>query len=232
MKEIYNSMLALLVQVLVNARRAEIVGATLQIDDTLMLEVDVNGKDTIGLSIGDIRITRGDIEELAKNPRDLRGRYNRVKRATEMTVAELKSRNLPLYWNKAWLVAQLAEHRTYSAVARKFGYPSATTIASFAKRNHGIDLQAQFDQKRLDVIKRYNDAKHTDSPMTHVELAREFDVAVATVYRWLHEDELGLTPDPNRVHKRTGRGRPRKNLPPQKSVVAEVVEEEAAPKAS
>jgi len=204
--------LELLVQVLVNASRAEVVSASHQIDGTLMLEIDVDGKDTLGLSIGDLRITRGDVEELAKAPRALRGRYNRIKRATEMTVAELKSRNLPLYWNKAWLVAQLAEHRTYSAIARKFGYPSATTIASFAKRNHGIDVQSQFDQKRVDVIKRYNDAKDTDSPLTHVELAREFDVAVATVYRWLHEDELGLTPDPNRIHKRFGRGQSRKKM--------------------
>jgi hypothetical protein len=202
-------LLETLASVLVNAGKAEVVGAVPQADETMVLDIELDGRETISLSIGDLRLVHGDLEKLSKVPRDLRGRYNRVKRATELSIHELRARNLPLYWNKAWLLKQLAEHRSYAVIAREFNFPSATTIASFAKRNHGIDVQSQFDQKRVEVIQRYKDAADTDEPLTHVQLAKDFDVAVATVYRWLQEDAAGLTPDPNRVHKRRGRGQRR-----------------------
>ena len=81
-------------------------------------------------------------------------------------------------------------HGSYSEVARVHGFPSATTIASYAKRRHGFDLQAVFDAKRLAVLAEYEARRGTDDPATHVDLARRHGVAVAPVYRARLRDEL------------------------------------------
>ena len=185
-----------------NAKSVEITTASTPGDGSLILELRINGQLEISLSAADVRLVHGTLAQLAAEPPDLRGRYNRVKRATEMSLDELRARNLPLYWNKAWLLAQLAEHKTYSAVARAHGYTSATAIASFAKRNHRIDIQEQYDQKRNALLERYRSSRVDPDPPTHIVLAREFNVALATVYRWIKEDEAGLTPDVGRTRKR------------------------------
>jgi hypothetical protein len=174
------------------------------------LELSVGVDANVVLSVGDVRVVGGDFERVVKPQRSLRGRFNRVTRADQLSVAELRLRNLPLYWNREWLKEQLAVHGSYSEVARVHGYPSATTIASYAKRRHGFDLQAVFDAKRLAVLAEHEARRGTDDPATHVDLARRHGVAVATVYRWLREDREGLTPDPCRTHKRHGRGAARK----------------------
>jgi hypothetical protein len=185
-----------------NAKLVEITTATTPGDGSLVIELLINGQLEVTLSAADVRLVRGTLAQLAAEPPNLRGRYNRVKRATEMSLDELRSRNLPLYWNKAWLLAQLAEHKTYSAVARAHGYTSATAIASFAKRNHGIDIQEQYDQKRNALLEQYHSTRSDADAPTQIALAREFSVALATVYRWIKEDEAGLTPKPGRTRKR------------------------------
>jgi transposase-like protein len=163
------------------------------------------------LSLNGVRLIRGDLKKLAARPRNLRGRYNRIKNADTFTVAELKTRNYPLYWNREWLANELEKHGSYSEVARQHGYPSPTTLASYAKRRFGFDMQGDFDRKRVDVIARYKAGESGEAePISHAELARQYRVAVATVYRWIKEDQEGLTPDPNRTHRRKGRGRPRR----------------------
>jgi len=185
-----------------NAKSVEITTATAPGDGSLVLELRINGKLEVALSAADVRLVRGTFAQLADEPPNLRGRYNRVKRATELTVEELRARNLPLYWNKGWLLAQLAEHKTYAAVARAHGYPSPTAIAAFAKRNYGLDIQEQYDQKRNALLERYHNTREDADAPTHLTLAHEYGVAVATVYRWIKEDGAGQTPPVERIRKR------------------------------
>jgi len=194
--------LELISTVLSNAQKAEIVGAKVQIDGTLTLDIEIDGEHALTFSIDEMRVVRGDFEELANRPTNLRGRYNRIKNASELSVEELRARNLPLYWNEQWLKRALDEHKTYAAVARAHGFPSATTIASYAKRNFGFDIQGDFDRRRNEVVQTYLAAEGTDDPITHIQLAKDYDVAVATVYRWIKEHKEGKTPDPDRVNRR------------------------------
>lgn len=194
-----------------HARQAEIVGIENPADGSLIVHLLIDREDAVSLSLNGVRLIRGDLKKLAARPRNARGRYNRIKNADTFTVAELKTRNYPLYWNREWLASQLENHGSYSEVARQHGYASPTTIASYAKRRFGFDMQGDFDRKRLDVIARYKAGETGEAePISHTALAKEFHVAVATVYRWIKEDRAGLTPDPNRTHRRKGRGRPRR----------------------
>jgi transposase-like protein len=199
--------LELISTVLSTAQKAEIVGAKVQIDGTLTLDIEIDGEHALTLSIDEMRVVRGDFDELANRPTNLRGRYNRVKNASELSVEELRARNLPLYWNEQWLKRALDEHKTYAAVARTYGFPSATTIASYAKRNFGFDIQGDFDRRRTELVQKYLAAEHTDDPITHIQLAKDHDVAVATVYRWIKEHKEGKTPNPDRVNRRKSAGK-------------------------
>lgn len=190
--------------VLMNAEKAEITSAKVQIDGTLTLDVQIDGEHALTFAIDEMRVVKGDFDELRNRPPNLRGRYNRIKNASELSVDELRERNLPLYWNEKWLKRALDECKTYTGVARKYGFPSATTIASYAKRNFGFDIQGEFDRKRNEIVEKYLAAENTSNPITHIQLAKDYDVAVATVYRWIREHKEGKTPDPNRVHRRRG----------------------------
>jgi transposase-like protein len=193
-------------KVLMDAQKAEIVSAKVQIDGSLTMDVEIDGEHPVSFSIDAMRVVRGDFEELINRPSNLRGRYNRIKNASHLSVEELRARNLPLYWNEQWLKRALDEHKTYAEVARRFGFPSATTIASYAKRNFGFDIQGDFDRRRTEVVQKYLAAEGSDQPVTHIQLAKEFDVAVATVYRWIKEHKEGKTPDPDRVNRRKNVG--------------------------
>lgn len=188
--------------VIMNAQKAEVMSTKVQIDGSLTMDIQIDGEHTLTFSIDEMRIVRGDIEDLIKRPPNLRGRYNRIKNASDLSVDELRARNLPLYWNEQWLKRALDECKTYTGVARKYGFPSATTIASYAKRNFGFDIQGEFDRKRNEIVEKYLAAEHTPTPITHVQLAKDYDVAVATVYRWIKEHKEGKTPDPQRVNRR------------------------------
>jgi hypothetical protein len=208
-----NETISTLVKVLLGAERAEIVGAESCDGGCLTLDVRLDGGERLTLLLGNLSVVRGDLEVLAARPRNLRGRYNRVKNADTYSVEELKARNYPLYWNRQWLANELEKFGTYSEVARQHGYPSATTIASYAKRRFGFDMQGDFDRKRLDVVARYEAGEAGDAePISQSALAQQFGVAVATVCRWLQEHREGLTPDPGRLHKRIGRGRSREDV--------------------
>lgn len=194
--------LELLRAVFTNAARVELVAADTQIDDTLTLHFDVDG-DAVALSVDGVRVVRGDVERLAGRAPNLRGRFNRVKNAQHLSVSELRERNLPLYWNREWLEAELHECGSYAAVARKHGYPSSTTIASYAKRNFGLDVQGVYDRKRVEVVAEYLRGRSGEGePVSYLELAARYDVSIATVYRWVKEHRVGR----RRKARRCGRG--------------------------
>ena len=170
-----------LTEALRKAGKAEVVGATQQKDGSITLEFDIDGH-AFTLSAGELRLVRGDLEALQQPEESLRKRFNRVKNAQHLSIEELRARNLPLYWNEQWLRRELDRLGSYTAIAREHGFPSATTLASYAKRRFGISRQDEFDRKREQVVAEYDPEK-----TTHLELAKKHGVAVATVYRWLAE---------------------------------------------
>ena len=172
-----------LARALQKAGKAEITRATSLDDGSLTFALDVDGV-ALTLNAESVRIVDGSLSGIEADESGLRRRYNRVKNADMLSIEELRERNLPLYWNEQWLREQLASHGTYTAIARKYGFPSASTIAAYAKRNFGINVQAEYDRKREDIVRRVLD---NSEDVTHLELAREYGVAVATVYRWLME---------------------------------------------
>jgi hypothetical protein len=74
------------------------------------------------------------VEDLLKKPESLlkragkRREVGQTRLATlkrhkrDWTVDELRAQNLPLYWDHSWLVQQLTELRTLTAVCQKYGY--------------------------------------------------------------------------------------------------------------
>jgi hypothetical protein len=166
-----------------NAVFAEVKGAVASASGDITVEFEV---DNLPLKLefpAGLRVLGGDLGRLEAKPANYRGRFNRMK-ADNLTVRELTERGLPLYWNRGWLMAQLERLGTYSAVAREFGYPSATTIGSYAKRKFGIDVQGEFNRKREEIVKEF---VSTQGQVVYADLAEKHAVSVATVYRWLAE---------------------------------------------
>lgn len=168
-----------LADVLVNAAKPEVVAARALEDETMFLRFEIDGYE-LAISVADIRMVEGSLEKAQELSKGLRGRFNRIKRPEELTVDQLVERNLPLYWNEEWLRRELARYGSYAELARAHNYPSATTIASYAKRKFGISVQKNFDKKRQAV---YDDFETGD--YSQLELANKHGVGVATVYRWL-----------------------------------------------
>jgi hypothetical protein len=164
------------------AQFVEVKGAAVSSTGEITLDFEVDNL-PLKIEFHASKLIVGDLKRLESRPANLRGRYNRMK-ADNLTVRELKERGLPLYWNRNWLTAQFARLGSYSAIAREFGYPSATTIGSYAKRKFGMDVQGEFDRKREEVIKEFDE---TRGQAVYAELAEKHKVAVATIYRWLAE---------------------------------------------
>jgi hypothetical protein len=182
--------LQLLIRAIAEADSVRVTGAELQFDDAVTLEIDVDGEPFV-LSLGDVRVVSGNAAKLTGGDRDHPVRVNRVKDADKLSVDELRSRGLPPYWNEAWLRSEFARLGSYAEVARVHGLPNPTVVAAYAKRNFGMDVQAGFDQKRDAAIRDYSAALATASPITAAQLASRYDVALATVYRWIKEYREG-----------------------------------------
>lgn len=177
-KEAYLRRLA---NLFVTAARPEVIAARALEDGTMVVKYDLDGYE-LAISVADVRLVEGSIEEAEERRKGLRGRYNRIKNPEAFTIEELKERHLPLYWNEQWLRQELDRLGSYAEIARTHGYPSATTIASYAKRKFGISLQQDFDEKRQAVLEDFETGDYTQ-----LQLANKHGVGVATVYRWLSE---------------------------------------------
>lgn len=181
------------------AAHVEVVGASREGPAGMKLVLSVDGT-PLTISASSVEVVEGDLGLAARRTKGLRGRYNRIKNPQDFTVKQLKERNLPLYWNEEWLRSELERLGSYAEIARVHGYPSPVTIASYAKRKFGIEVQKDYARKRQAV---YDDFDTGD--YTHYDLAQKHGVAIATVYRWLQERREGKEP--------TRRGRRPKALP-------------------
>lgn len=166
---------------LTNAAKVEVVGARQAGGTGLILHLQVDGS-PITIEVSGMEVIEGDLDTAVREVKGRRARLNRVKRPEELSIQELKERDLPLYWNEEWLRAELDRLGSYAEIARAHGFPSSITIASYAKRKFGIDVQGEYAKKRQAV---YDDFDSGD--YTQLDLANEHGVAVATVYRWLKE---------------------------------------------
>lgn len=180
-----------LVEALRKAGKAETVEAVQQEDGSVTLGVELD-EHAFTLSAGHLRLVRGNLSTLDQPRESLRKRFNRIKNPQQYSLEELRARNLPLYWNEQWLRRELNRLGSYAAVAREHGYPSATTITSYAKRRYGISKQDEFDRKRAQIIEEYEPGE-----ITQHDLANKYGVAVATVYRWLAEARNDRDADPD-----------------------------------
>lgn len=187
---------ARLVDSLTRAGKAEIVGARTSGSNGLYLTLDIDGT-AITIETTGVEVIEGDLGEVSSHLKGMRGRLNRVKNPEFLSIQELRERNLPMYWNEEWLRAELTRLGSYAEIARVHNFPSSVTIASYAKRKFGIDIQGKYAQKRDAVYADYDNNDYTQS-----ELAERHDVAVATVYRWLKERDDGKITQARRGSKR------------------------------
>src|SRR5690606_5088647 len=111
-------------------------------DGCRLLDRDLDGY-RLAITLTRAPLVQGSPDEALSRQRSLRGRYNNIRNPEAFTVEELRERNLPLYWNERWLRAELSRLGSYTAVARTHGYPSAITIASYAKRKFGISVRKE-----------------------------------------------------------------------------------------
>lgn len=187
------------IDALSNAAKVEVVGVRTAGETGLTLHLEVDGS-PIKIEVSGMEVVEGDLDTAMREVKGRRARLNRVKRPEELSVQELKERNLPLYWNEEWLRAELDRLGSYAEIARVHGFPSSVTIASYAKRKFGIDVQAEYAKKRQAV---YDDFDSGD--YTQLDLANKHGVAVATVYRWLKERSEGKDQPARRGQRTAGR---------------------------
>ncbi len=76
------------------------------------------------------------------------------------TIKELQAFGLPLYYNERWLRGEVKRLKNegkpiWIEIERLYGYPE-NSVMSYAKRHFGIDLQAEYDNKRSEAKKLFN----------------------------------------------------------------------------
>ena len=179
--ELRREVLLGLSHVIVEAAQVEVIGAVQEGSAGLKLILSIDGEEVV-IAAASVEIVEGDLAAAIRKAKGRRGRYNRIKRPEALTIKELHERNLPLYWNEQWLRQELQRLGSYAEIARVHGYPSAVTIASYAKRKFGISVQDDYDRKRQAVYQDFDTGDYT-----HLELADRNGVGVATVYRWLQQ---------------------------------------------
>lgn len=198
LSKLRKSILRDVIDALTNAAKVEVVGAWPTGVAGFTLQLDVDGS-PLTIEASGIEIVEGDLNAALREVKGRRARLNRVKRPETLSVQQLKERDLPLYWNEEWLRAELDRLGSYAEIARVHGYPSSITIASYAKRKFGIDMQAEYAKKRQAVYEDFDSEDYTQ-----LELANKHGVGVATVYRWLKERSEGKD-RPARRGQRTSR---------------------------
>ena len=171
------------------------------------VEVKENGALVIGFELDDQELVASfsgvHITQVEPRQHAHRGRPRGRRDPTTLSVDELRKRHLPLYWNREWLEQQLDELGSYAEIARKHGFPSPTTIASYANRKFGFSIQDEFDRKRAAVVAEY---RESEGAISKKDLAERHGVAVATIYRWLAEES-----------RRDQEGPPKRGRPPGKA---------------
>ncbi len=173
------------IDLITGAAKVEVVGAKPVGSSGLILHLLIDDS-PVTLEVSGLEVVDGDLEAANRHLKGTRGRLNRVKRPETLSIQELRERHLPLYWNEKWLRDELDRLGSYAEIARVHNFASPVTIASYAKRKFGIDIQAEYAKKREAV---YEDSETGD--FTHYELAEKHGVALATVYRWLKERREG-----------------------------------------
>jgi len=103
---------------------------------------------------------KSQVEDLLKKPASLlkragkRREVGQTRLATlkrhkrDWTVDELRAQNLPLYWDHSWLIQQLTELRTLTAVCQKWGY-SVNAVQRYISRQP--DLLGMVHQAREEM---------------------------------------------------------------------------------
>lgn len=92
----------------------------------------------------------------------------------------LRREGLPLYWNEAWLRAELERLGSYVEIERAWGYPNST-VAAFAKREFGIEVKPRKGSVKALVRRVWRE----NPGITLAELARRTGVSKATAYRYV-----------------------------------------------
>lgn len=72
-------------------------------------------------------------------------------RKAKWSIEELRARDLPLYWSKAWLVEALNKHGSYQEIARVYGY-KGRTIAKYAMENYGMRFKRTLSKRLKEAI--------------------------------------------------------------------------------
>lgn len=83
-----------------------------------------------------------------------RGKLNRAQQGQSVfaqkshwSEAELWREGLPLYWNEAWLRAELERLGSFMAIEKEYGYPN-NTLSGFARREFGIQRRPRQRDKK------------------------------------------------------------------------------------
>lgn len=91
------------------------------------------------------------------------------------TEAELREKNLPLYWCEAWVRAQLAEGRNFQEMAVEAGV-SVRSVNQHVREYHGISAYSKLEEKLRAAIR-----ERVANGVSRGAVAAEFGVTINTV---------------------------------------------------
>ncbi|GGK91283.1 hypothetical protein [Deinococcus radiotolerans] len=88
------------------------------------------------------------------------------------TEEELRERNLPLFWSKAWVEDQLAQGNSYAQIALNAGGWQVVAVSTHLRRVHGIQKVHRKTEAQKEAIRA-----RIQQGATREEIMREFELS-------------------------------------------------------
>lgn len=86
--------------------------------------------------------------------------------------AELRERNLPLYWSRAWVEAQLAQGHSHAEIAINAGGYQVMAVSRHLRHVHGFEFVSQLSAEEQHAIRQ-----RIAEGATRAEVMREFGLS-------------------------------------------------------
>ena len=113
-------------------------------------------------------------------PHELTQIYRRAEAKNHTwTEEELRQRNLPLYWSKAWVQAQLDQGYTAAQIALNAGGYQKMAVSRHISLKHGLGTRAMLTPEQQDQIRT-----RAEQGATRLQLMQEFNISEFTASKY------------------------------------------------